>query len=108
MGGSNSYLLDLALMFTAGAGAISMMATANTTLQLAVPDELRGRVMSVYTTVFAGTSPIGGIAWYRALRASGQIPARVASTRSVAVPSGSLGPPGPAGAAPVSTVRPIQ
>ena len=54
MGGSNSYALDLLLMFTAGAGSISMMATANTTLQLAVPDELRGRVMSVYTTVFAG------------------------------------------------------
>jgi hypothetical protein len=28
---------------------------------MVVPDELRGRVMSVYTTVFAGTSPIGGL-----------------------------------------------
>ena len=37
-----------------------MVATANTTIQLGVPDELRGRVMSVYTTTFAGTSPIGG------------------------------------------------
>jgi MFS family permease len=138
MGGSNSYALDLVLMFTAGAGSIAMMATANTTLQLAVPDALRGRVMSVYTTVFAGASPIGGIVigaiaanagaqaalfvgglisvlagiagivWYRSLRSSGQIPARVASTRSVAVPSGSLGPPGPAGAAPVSPVRSIR
>ncbi|HEV2005353.1 MAG TPA: MFS transporter [Candidatus Limnocylindrales bacterium] len=138
MGGSNSYALDLLLMFTAGAGSISMMATANTTLQLAVPDALRGRVMSVYTTVFAGASPIGGvvigaiaanagaqaalfvgglisvlagiggIVWYRSLRSSGQIPARIASTRSVAVPSGSLGPPGPTGAAPVSPVRSIR
>ena len=37
-----------------GLGAITMAATANTTIQLAVPDHLRGRVMSVYTTVFAG------------------------------------------------------
>ncbi len=34
-----------------------MAATANTTMQLAVPDGLRGRVMSVYTTIFAGLDP---------------------------------------------------
>jgi MFS family permease len=56
-----SYPIDLVLMFVAGSGAITMMATANTAIQMAVPDELRGRVMSVYTTVFAGTSPIGGL-----------------------------------------------
>jgi MFS family permease len=132
MGGTGSYLLDLALMFTAGAGAISMMATANTTLQLAVPDELRGRVMSVYTTVFAGTSPIGGLAvgaiaanagapaalfvggsisvvaaiigviWYRSLSKRGEIPARVRTTRSMRVPAGALSSPGPAVAAALS------
>ena len=37
-----------------------MAATVNTTIQLAVPDALRGRVMSVYTTIFAGSTPIGG------------------------------------------------
>jgi MFS family permease len=61
IGVNSSYLLDLGLMFVAGFGAISMMATANTTIQLAVPDELRGRVMAVYTTVFAGSAPIGGL-----------------------------------------------
>jgi hypothetical protein len=30
-------------------------------IQLNVPDALRGRVMSVFTTVFAGSSPIGGL-----------------------------------------------
>ena len=39
-----------------------MAATANATIQLTVPDGLRGRVMSVYTTVFAGSVPIGGLA----------------------------------------------
>jgi MFS family permease len=44
-----------------GFGAIAMAATANTTVQLAVPDELRGRVISVYTTVFVGSTPLGGL-----------------------------------------------
>jgi MFS family permease len=35
--------------------------TANTTIQLNVPDHLRGRVMSVYTTVFSGSVPAGGL-----------------------------------------------
>ena len=38
-----------------------MAATANTVVQLSVPDHLRGRVMSVYTTVFAGSTPVGGL-----------------------------------------------
>jgi MFS family permease len=53
--------LSLAMMFVAGWGGISMAATANTTIQLAVPDILRGRVMSLYTTVFVGSTPIGGL-----------------------------------------------
>ena len=40
-----------------------MAMTANTTIQLAVPDVLRGRVMAVYTTVFAGSTPLGGLAF---------------------------------------------
>jgi MFS family permease len=51
----------LALMFLVGVGAIAMTATANTAIQLAVPDVLRGRAISVYTTVFAGSTPIGGL-----------------------------------------------
>ena len=48
-------------MVIAGAGGIGMAVTANTTIQLHVPDHLRGRVMSVYTTVFAGSVPAGGL-----------------------------------------------
>jgi MFS family permease len=59
---STSFPLSLALMIAIGAGGITMAATANATIQLAVPDGLRGRVMSVYTTVFAGSVPIGGLA----------------------------------------------
>ena len=58
---STSFPLSLALMMPIGAGGITMAATANATIQLSVPDGLRGRVMSVYTTVFAGSVPLGGI-----------------------------------------------
>lgn len=54
-------LTGLAL-FGAGFGAISMAATANASIQTTTPASLRGRVMSVYTTVFAGSTPIGGLA----------------------------------------------
>jgi MFS family permease len=54
--------VSLALMFVVGWGAILMAATGNATIQLAVPDQLRGRVMAVYTTVFSASVPIGGLA----------------------------------------------
>jgi MFS family permease len=53
--------LALVLMMFAGWGTIAMAATTNTTIQLVTPDALRGRVMSVYTTVFAGSTPFGGL-----------------------------------------------
>jgi MFS family permease len=38
---------------------IVFMASCNSTLQMTVPDRLRGRLMSLYAFVFAGMSPIG-------------------------------------------------
>jgi MFS family permease len=58
---SRSIPVSLVIMAVLGWGLIAMAATTNTLLQLSVPDELRGRVMSVYTTVFAGSTPIGGL-----------------------------------------------
>jgi len=53
--------LSMLLMGLVGWSTVAMGATTNTIIQLTVPDDLRGRVMSVYTTVFAGTTPIGSI-----------------------------------------------
>jgi MFS family permease len=61
LGSSGSMAIALPAMFLAGIGSIAMAATANTLVQLTVPDHLRGRIMSVYTTVFAGSTPIGGL-----------------------------------------------
>lgn len=61
LGISRSFPVSLVMMFIAGAGSIAMAAVANTSIQLSVPDELRGRVMSIYATVFAGSMPAGGL-----------------------------------------------
>lgn len=84
VGLSRSIPLSLALMLLAGWGLISMAATCNTIIQLAVPDVLRGRVMSVYTTVFAGSTPFGGI-FSGGLAAIGGAPAALIVGGSIAV-----------------------
>ncbi len=55
------FAVALAALAFAGFGAIWMAANGNTLIQATVPDELRGRVLSVYTTVFAGSTPIGAL-----------------------------------------------
>lgn len=53
--------VSMALMVGAGIGAIAVGATGNLTLQLGSPDELRGRVMSIYAIVFDGLAPVGAL-----------------------------------------------
>ncbi len=54
------YPLTAGLLILLGVASIAYSATANTLLQLNTPDHLRGRVMSIYFLLFAGTTPIGG------------------------------------------------
>jgi MFS family permease len=61
LGVSRSLVVSLGLMLLSGWGLIAMAATTNTLIQLRTPDALRGRVMSVYTTAFAGSVPVGGL-----------------------------------------------
>jgi MFS family permease len=59
-------------------------ANSNSTLQMAVPDQLRGRVMSLYAYVFFGTAPLGGLlAGWLADRGGTQLAFLVAGTASV-------------------------
>jgi MFS family permease len=53
--------VGMILLAIAGFTSSNAMATANTTVQTAANDELRGRVMAVYMTVFAGTTPFGAL-----------------------------------------------
>jgi MFS family permease len=49
-----------ALIGLIGLSSMVMVNTINVTIQHSVPNELRGRVMSLYVTVFAGSAPFGG------------------------------------------------
>ncbi len=49
------------VMVFIGWGIVTFFITANTTLQRRVPDELRGRVMSIYSFAFAGLFPFGSL-----------------------------------------------
>lgn len=53
--------LTLGALVLAGWGSQTFFAGANAALQSRVTDALRGRVMSVYTMIFAGTGPVGGL-----------------------------------------------
>ncbi|NOT33366.1 MAG: MFS transporter [Candidatus Eisenbacteria bacterium] len=53
--------LSLAMGFAAGFGLILYVATTNTLIQLTIEDRYRGRVMSLYTFMFIGTSPLGAL-----------------------------------------------
>ncbi len=55
----NTWVFALACMFFSGLGLIMQFATMNTAIQKSVEDHLRGRVMSLYTLMFLGLSPVG-------------------------------------------------
>ena len=50
-----------AILLIVGFAATVQMAATNTIVQNRVPDELRGRVMAVYATMFMGVQPIGSL-----------------------------------------------
>src|SRR4029450_5211377 len=53
---SRSFWLATGVLFVVGAAQIVFLTSCNTNVQLSVPAELRGRVMSLYTMVFAGVT----------------------------------------------------
>lgn len=56
---SKDFNIALVLMFLVGLAVVAFLSNANSSLQLRTPDGLRGRVMSVYTLLFLGMTPIG-------------------------------------------------
>jgi MFS family permease len=61
LAGAQSLWESLAAVFVAGAGYISAAMTFTTTIQLDVPERLRGRVMALWSLAFLGPRPVAGI-----------------------------------------------
>ena len=54
--------LSYVLLFLAGAALLIVFSLTASLVQLTVPDELRGRVMSIYLMAFRGGMPLGSLA----------------------------------------------
>jgi MFS family permease len=58
---SRVFWLSAITLLAVGFSATSQLAATNTIMQARVPDELRGRVMAVYATMFMGIQPVGAL-----------------------------------------------
>ena len=58
---SPSYWLSLALMPVIGLSVMRHSASANTVIQMSIPDQYRGRVMGLYSMMVIGMTPIGSL-----------------------------------------------
>jgi MFS family permease len=58
---SHVFWVSASVLLFVGFAATVQMAATNTIVQSRVPDELRGRVMAVYATMFMGVQPVGSL-----------------------------------------------
>ncbi|HKP47752.1 MAG TPA: MFS transporter [Pyrinomonadaceae bacterium] len=58
---SRTFWLSIVLLIPVGFAMMIEMAASNTLIQAMVPDNLRGRVMAVYSMMFMGMAPIGAL-----------------------------------------------
>jgi MFS family permease len=61
LGLCHNYYAALGFMALAGFGLVTQLSTGNSLLQLHVPDELRGRLMSLFGVIVMGFAPVGSI-----------------------------------------------
>lgn len=59
---SPSYYFSLALMPVVGFSVMRQNASANTLIQMLIPDEYRGRIMALYAMMVVGLGPFGSLA----------------------------------------------
>lgn len=58
---SKLFWLSVVLLFPAGYSMMLQMACSNTLIQTMVPNDLRGRVMALYSMAFMGLAPFGAL-----------------------------------------------
>ncbi|HKR02441.1 MAG TPA: MFS transporter [Pyrinomonadaceae bacterium] len=75
---SRSFWLSALLLLPVGFSMMIQMASSNTLVQSMVPDNLRGRVMAVYSMMFMGMAPIGALL-------AGTLAGRLGAPKTVAI-----------------------
>jgi MFS family permease len=58
---SRSFWLSAALLVPTGFCMMTVVGSANTLIQVMVPDDLRGRVMAIFSMMFLGMAPFGSL-----------------------------------------------
>jgi MFS family permease len=58
---STNLVLSCIVLFLTGIGLMTVFANVNSLVQLITPNEMRGRVMSVYNSAFRGGMPMGNL-----------------------------------------------
>jgi MFS family permease len=58
---TRNFHLALGFLFVAGFGMLLFFSTTNTVLQTIVPDDMRGRVMGVWSLIFGAMIPLGSL-----------------------------------------------
>ncbi|MGC8863852.1 MAG: MFS transporter, partial [Armatimonadota bacterium] len=58
---TRSYSLSVMWLVVVGFGMMLFLAVSNSIVQVASPDELRGRILSLRTLVFMGLAPLGAL-----------------------------------------------
>ena len=61
LAGVRNFWVALLVLTLVGFSQIVFVASCNTTLQLAVPDHMRGRIMGLYAFVWVGVTPLGSL-----------------------------------------------
>ena len=61
LAGAKSYGLAAAILFGTGWGQMLFLSSTSAQVQLNVSEEVRGRVMGIWTAVFASAMPVGGL-----------------------------------------------
>jgi MFS family permease len=82
-----TFMRDLGLatvcLFFSGWAGVTCMALTNTLIQSIVPDSLRGRVMSMFTLLLMGLSPMGGLLVGAVAEWVGNVPLTVATSAAI-------------------------
>ena len=61
LAGIRNFWAAMIVLTLVGLSQIVFLASSNTTLQMVVPDRMRGRIMSLYAFVWVGVTPIGSL-----------------------------------------------